>query len=174
MAEKEGPMKLVEGTSDTSYIFELKNNKNSSIDMKLEEDGVYAPFTYEAGFTKDDFIAHHKAFRGCVDLEEIMDHLTNLYGKEKIELYALGPDSQRELIFKIYDISKEDEKTETFNLTQKMVENKDEALKKLYEIQKNDFGKMKKIKEYLENHCANQDPIRKKVESLLSTAFAKI
>jgi len=172
MSEEE-KMKLEEITEEATYFFNL-NIEGNKLVMKIEEDKVYAPFTFEAGFTKDDFIDHHKVFRGCNDLEEIMEHVKKLHQKGKVDLKFLGVTRNREIFLKVADISLEDQVTKEFTLEQKMVENKDEALKKLYDIQKDDFDKMKKIKEYVEKELPAESPLRKQIIANLEKSLAKL
>ena len=119
----------------TEYVFRIILEEEM-IKFWLRENKIYAPFTFEASFTLQDMIDHHKVFRACDDLEEIHKHLLNLCDKGKVKLYACGPDSERNIIFQVNFIANENEDTNDFVVTLKMTEEKDRDLLELYKIQK--------------------------------------
>ena len=88
------------------YHLEIYRN-DDKIHFKIRENKVYPPFTFENDFTMNDFIDHHKAFRSCVDLDEVLQHFKNLYNNGKLNLYNLGEKDKRVIIANIWDISEE-------------------------------------------------------------------
>ena len=172
--EKEKKMYL-EDDDGTQFIFRMIL-ENDSIHFTLKENKVYVPFTFENSFTFDDFIEHHKIFKACNDLEEVYGHLNNLYDKNKISLYNMGGEDHRYLVFKVDFISEENVDTNDFELNLKMTEEKDRDLLELYNIQKQQIAKLKKIKEIVtdKNGNAKEFPIYKKIKEIIDRCESKV
>ena len=166
MTEEEG-MKLKIDSLDGEVEYLLKMTKEGDhIHFMLRECNLFPPFTFEGDYTMKDFISKHVAFKSCDNLDELLEHLSNLYKQNKIELSNLGGNEELQLRLTIWDISVE-EKTEPFIVELKMTENKDEDLAKLYEIQNTQVEILKQIKEYVKKNMENQNPISKKILELL-------
>ena len=159
-------MKLEDGDG-IEYHLEMYRN-DDKIHFKIRENKVYPPFTFENDFTMDDFIEHHKAFKSCVDLDEVLLHLKNLYDNGKLSLFNLGQADQRSLIANIWDISEEKE-TNDFILKRQMTEKKDIALSDLYNIQKKQVEILKEIKKMITEGLNDQNPLRKTITEILGT-----
>ena len=122
--------------------FKLEEDK---IHIIIQENNEFVPYTYEGFFSLEDFISHHKVFMSCSKIEEILEHLSNLYDNRKIFIGDIAYDDHRYMYFKVMNIAKE-ENTQHFDLKRKMVENKDDAMIELYEEEKKLIGKIRKIK----------------------------
>ena len=165
-SDKSEEMTLEDGDG-IEYHLEMYRN-DDKIHFKIRENKVYPPFTFENDFTMDDFIEHHKAFKSCVDLDEVLQHLKNLYYNGKLSLFNLGQNDQRSLIANIWDISEEKE-TNDFILKRQMTEKKDIALSDLYNIQKKQVEILKEIKKMIEESLNDQNPLRKTITEILGT-----
>ena len=154
------------------YHLEIYRN-DDKIHFKIRENKVYPPFTFENDFTMNDFIEHHKAFRSCVDLDEVLQHFKNLYNNGKLNLYNLGEKEKRVIIANIWDISEEKD-TKDFDLYQKMTEKKDIALSDLYNIQKKQVGILKSIKQMIKESLTDENPLKKAITDILEKCRTEI
>ena len=159
---------IVEGLE---YIFEFKI-VDDKIHIKIKENNEFVPYCYEGFFTHEDFIRHHKAFKSCKNVNEILPHLFNLYNAKKITIRDIGPNNIRYMYFTIYDISIE-VTTELFELERKMVENKDKALIELYEKQKKLIKGMKEIEQLIIKGTNFDDNLRKDLLKMISGGNGK-
>ena len=159
-------MKLEDGDG-IEYHLEMYRN-GDKIHFKIRENKVYPPFTFENDFSMEDFIEHHKAFKSCVDLDEVLYHLKNLYNNGKLSLFNLGQNDQRSLIASIWDISEEKETTD-FILNRQMTEKKDIALSDLYNIQKKQVQILKEINKMINESLNDQNPLKKAITQILGT-----
>ena len=166
-SDKQEEMNL-EDSDGVEYHLEMYKN-DDKIHIKIRENKVYPPFTFENDFTMDEFIGHHKAFKSCVDLDEVLRHLKNLYKNGKLSLFNLGQSDLRSLTANIWDISKEDD-TQEFNLNRQMTEKKDIALSDLYNIQKKQVAILKEIKKMIKESLNDQNPLKKTITSILETS----
>ena len=160
---QEKKMYLIDDYDKIHFEFKMILEEDK-IHFWIKEDKIFAPYTFEESFTYDQFVEHHKIFKACDDLNEILGHLKKLYDKNRIKLMAVGPTNERILIFNISYIAIEEEKTPDFTLELKMTENKDEDLLKLYEIQKDQIAALKKIKKLLmEEQLSKEVPFYKAI-----------
>ena len=164
--DKEEEMKLEDGDG-IEYHLEMSRN-DDKIHIKIRENKVYPPFTFENDFSMEDFIEHHKAFKSSVDLDEVLQHLKNLYNNGKLALFNLGQDDQRSLIATIWDISEEKE-TQDFILNRQMTKKKDIALSDLYNIQKKQVEILKQINKMINQSLNDQNPLKKAISDILQT-----
>ena len=138
--------------------FKLEEDK---IHIIIQENNEFVPYTYEGFFSLEDFISHHKVFMSCSTIEEILEHLSNLYDNRKIFIGDIAYDDHRYMYFKVMNIAKE-ENTQHFDLKRKMVENKDDAMIELYEEEKKLIGKIRKIKKLINKEEEMDDDLLKK------------
>ena len=164
-SDKTEEMKLEDGDG-IEYHLEMYRN-GDKIHFKIRENKVYPPFTFENDFSMEDFIEHHKAFKSCVDLDEVLYHLKNLYNNGKLSLFNLGQNDQRSLIASIWDISEEKETTD-FILNRQMTEKKDIALSDLYNIQKKQVQILKEIRKMIKEGLNDQNPLKKAITEILN------
>ena len=170
--KEEKPMILKEPIEKIEYIFELKKEEDH-IHFKVKECNLYPPFTYESNFTLQDFIDRHVAFKSCLDLDEVMRHLINLYKNKKISINNLGPEGERHIYFKVWNISIETD-SKTFILNKIMTEDKDKALSDLYDIQKKQIDILKNIKSKIKDNLTSENPLYKDIMAILKKCEVKI
>ena len=163
---------LLKDSDDIEFILEFKV-EDDHIHFKIVENKVYAPFTFEANFTMQDFINRSPAFKSCDKLEEVLYHLKNLYNQNKITLDNLGPKKERYLTFTLMDIS-EEKNTQYFVVNLEMTQNKDKALDDLYNIQRDQIELFKNIKLLIEKNLANEHPLKKSINDILDECGSKI
>ena len=163
---------LLSDSDEIEYILEFKE-ESDHIHFKIVENKVYAPFTFEGSFTLQDFISHCSAFKSCDNLGEVIYHLKNLYKQKKISLDNLGPQNERYLSFRLMDISQE-VKTDDFEITLLMTNEKDKALEDLCKIQNEQIELLKKIKTLVEKSLANENPIKKSINAIIDECDSKI
>ena len=163
---EEEPRLYYSKEEEIEYIvnFEIKED---TIHITIKENNEFAPFTYEESFSKDDFIEHHRIFKACDNIDKILSHLDTLFKKGKLSINKLGPEDQRHLYFKIFNISGEED-TEPFILQRKMVDNKNEALIELYQEQKRQLKIIKEIEKLILKGNQDNKDIKMKILNLLS------
>ena len=163
---------LLRDSDDVEYILDFKV-ESDKIHFKIVENKLYAPFTFEGSFSMEDFRERSSAFNSCDNLNEIIHHLNNLYKNKKIALNNLGLETERTLVFTIWDISEEKD-TEDFGITLLMTEEKDKALEDLCHIQNSQLELLKKIKTFLEKNSANESPFKKSINAIFDECESKI
>ena len=163
---------LLRDSDDVEYILDFKV-ESDKIHFKIVENKLYAPFTFEGSFSMEDFRERSSAFNSCDNLNEIIHHLNNLYKNKKIALNNLGLETERNLVFTIWDISEEKD-TEDFGITLLMTEEKDKALEDLCHIQNSQLELLKKIKTLLEKNSANESPFKKSINAIFDECESKI
>ena len=144
------------------YSFKLELGDNS-IFFWLKEKNVYAPFTFENSFTLEEIREHHKIFKACYDLEEVFNHFDELYKNKRIKLIDTEDNGKLSIIFSVGFISLDKEETREFELERVMTKDKDEDLLKLYEIEKEQILKLKKIKKIINEKIAREHPLYKEI-----------
>ena len=140
--------------------------KNGKLSLKLVEISAFAPFIYSINLSLEEFTEISKIFRSCDNLEEVKTHIDRLFSLKRI---TLGQEEGKEdsIIFfiKAYDISEEIK----IEIKGKRIitKEKDEALMKLYEIEKNQIKLMKEIGKYINQQKENE--IINKIKGLLNS-----
>ena len=161
-------MLYVNNSKQMEYIIEFKLIDDNIL-ITIKENNKFVPYTYEALFSHEDFIEHHRAFKSCVNVKEILMHLSNLYDNEKIIIDDDDHNNCRYMTFKILYICLE-ENTSPFELERKMVEDKNKALIELYEEQKRQIKKIKQIEQLINasKNINNNELLRKNILYILS------
>ena len=149
------------------YLIKFKLEKDK-IHITIQENNEFVPYTYEGFFSQEDFINRHIAFKSCLNIEEILEHLYNLYNIGKVFIGDFGYDDHRYMNFKVMFIDKEVD-TQHFDLKRKMVEDKDEALIELYQEQKIQIEKIKIIEKLLNDKEMDKDLLKKKILEAISS-----
>ena len=142
--------KSLKSNEDIEYNFEFRR-ENDYILFIIIEKNVFSPFTFEGKLTLDEFMELHEAFKSCDNLEEVLRHLNNLYQGNRIKLVKKEKKDERYLSFNIFNIS-EEQQTNEFTLKLEMTNEKDYALKELYNRQKEQLELFKKIKSLVEKN----------------------
>ena len=162
MAKEEGQLnKRVDEHNNFKFECEITGDK---MRMGLKEIDTYSPYYYEKYFTMSDLITNNKLFKSCEDLEEARGHIIKLFPDIKTKLLFAENKEAMLITFTMGFISKK-VKVE-FKLEKKTIDNKDEALAKLFEIEKKYDIYMKKIKELIKNEGNNQ--LEKSINDILN------
>ena len=140
--------------------------KNDKLSLKLVEISAYAPFIYSINLSLEEFTKISKIFRSCENLEEVKTHIDRLFALKRITLgQEEGKEDSITFFIKAYDISEE---IEIEIKGKRIITNeKDKALMKLYEIEKNQIKLMKEIEKYINQQ--NENEIINKIKSLLNS-----
>jgi hypothetical protein len=107
-------------------------------------------------------------------LEKIKKEKEDDYDKLLICLQNCGAKKYRYLHFKVDNISEYRQKTDDFILQEKMTENKDQDLKRLYDIQKYQIDALKNIKKILSTKVSKEAPLYKAIMEQIKLSKAKI
>ena len=140
--------------------------KNDKLSLKLVEISAYAPFIYSINLSLEEFTKISKIFRSCENLEEVKTHIDRLFALKRITLgQEEGKEDSITFFIKAYDISEE---IEIEIKGKRIITNeKDKALMKLYEIEKNQIKLMKEIEKYISQQKDNE--IINKIKVLLNS-----
>ena len=140
--------------------------KNGKLSLKLVEISAYAPFIYSINLSLEEFTKISKIFRSCENLEEVKTHIDRLFALKRITLgQEEGKEDSITFFIKAYDISEE---IEIEIKGKRIITNeKDKALMKLYEIEKNQIKLMKEIEKLINQQ--NENEIINKIKSLLNS-----
>ena len=163
---------IIKDEEDKEFYFKLICEKDH-IHFWLKEKNLYAPFTFQKSFTKEEIIRNHVIFKSCDDLEEIFDHLVELTEKGKMKLFDSGK-STLSIIFYVDFISELNQKTKKFNVERVMTEEKEEALLKMYEIEKDHLALFRTIKKLINKNILKEHPFYKEINQVLEECEFKL
>ena len=121
---------------DKIFMFECEI-VDDTLRLSLKEINCYSPYYYEAFFTLTSLCEKNNVFKACKSLEEVKSHILKLFNGAGV-LKSVDDDEKILLMLKIYNISVVIQ--ESFELERKTIEDKDEALMKLFNIQKNNIN----------------------------------
>ena len=126
---------------DTIYRFSC-TVKSGYLTLKLAEIGAFAPYIYEKVLTLEQIQKNYKMFRSCDNLEKVQYHILKLFENKKIRLKKEKEDYIK-FILNVYMIS--DNLDIEIEAKRIMTTIKDDALLKLYEIEKRQLKLLKEI-----------------------------
>ena len=126
---------------DTIYRFSCTVN-SGYLTLKLAEIGAFAPYIYERVLTLSEIQKNYKMFRSCENLEKVKYHILKLFENKKIRLKKEKEDYIK-FILNVYMIS--DNLDIEIEAKRIMTTKKDDALLKLYEIEKKQLKLLKEI-----------------------------
>jgi hypothetical protein len=126
---------------DTIYRFSCTVSRGY-LTLKLAEIGAFAPYIYERVLTLKEIQNNYKMFRSCDDLEKVQYHILKLFNDKRIKLKKEKEDYIKfilnvDMISINLDIEIEAKRI--------MTTKKDDALLKLYEIEKKQLKLLKEI-----------------------------
>ena len=126
---------------DTIYRFSCTVSRGY-LTLKLAEIGAFAPYIYERVLTLEEIQKNYKMFRSCDDLEKVQYHILKLFNDKRIKLKKEKEDYIKfilnvDMISINLDIEIEAKRI--------MTTKKDDALLKLYEIEKKQLKLLKEI-----------------------------
>ena len=140
----------IELDKDTIFRFSC-TIEDESLKLNLFEIGSFAPYIYEKLITLYEMKEQYKMFRSCDTLENVKYHIDKLFKNKKI---TLTKDKEDTITFhlKAYLIS--EEKNIEIEANRIMTTKKDDALLKLYSIEKDQIKLLKEI----DNYCKKLGP----------------
>ena len=137
----------IELDNDTIYRFSC-TVKNNLLTLRLSEIGSFAPFIYETELTIEDIHSNYKMFRSCDTLEEVKTHIDKLFNKKQFKLKK-----EKEGFIKFIITTHHISKIVVIEVEAKriMTCKKDEALLKLYKIEKDEIKLLKEIENIIKD-----------------------
>ena len=125
--------------NDTIFRFSC-SVEDENLKLKLSEIGSFAPYIYEKLITLDEMKQQYKMFRSCENLKEVKRHIDNLFRDKKIELTK---DKEDTITFNLTVYSISEVKKIQIEANRIMTTKKDDALLRLYHIEKDQIKLLK-------------------------------
>ena len=152
----------IELDKDTIFRFSCKI-EDDNMKLQLFEIGSFAPYIYEKLINLEEMKKEYKMFRSCESLEEVKKHIDKLFEDKKIKL-TKDKDEKITFHLKVYLISVE--KTIEIEADRIMTTQKDEALLRLYHIEKDQIKLLKEIDKYCKKLGPNGNNIAEKINEI--------
>ena len=149
---------------DNNTIFRFSCTVNNTLlTLRLSEIGSFAPYIYETELTLEDIHSNYKMFRSCDTLEEVKSHINKLFTKNQFVLKK-----EKEGFIKFIITTHHISKIEVIEVEAKriMTYKKDEALLKLYKIQKDEIKLLKEIEKLLSDKEFKESTILNKFNEI--------
>ena len=137
------------------------NVENEKVILLLEPIGEYAPFIYEKKLLWKDIKKIHPIFESCLgDLNEVKNHFDTLFKNKNIKLKK--EDDETIALEMIVGFISGDVKL-SIKISRILTKYEDEALMKLYNIEKNEIKLLKEIEKWVENQkdCKEVNELKK-------------
>ena len=152
------------GDEDTIFRFSCALDKDC-LRLTLEEIGAFAPYIYRRELELKEIQKKYKMFRSCDTLEEVQKHINRLFDNKKIKLVQKDENT---IIFNltVYEVSQA--KVIQIEAERIMTSKKDDALIKLYKIQKDQIKVLKQIENYVKNVKPNGNNIINEIKKKLN------
>ena len=148
---------------DTVFKFEcVYLDSQDKLLLRASEINNYTPFYYEELFTLNDIYEIGEMFRSRKSLSELPNHIKTMFAGQKTKLEMNDDKSILTIISEAYDITTLVEVK--FKLKKKTVEDKDNALKNLYIVTKNNEEKLNECLNLCKKH---NEPLFKELTELL-------
>ena len=129
--------------------------ENKKLCLLLQPIGEYAPFTYQKKLTWEEILKIHAAFKSCEgNLDEVKKHFDTLFHTNNMKLKRVSDDTIS-LQITIGNISV-DVKLDV-PVSRILTSHKDEALMKLYKIEKNEIKLLKDIENWLKTQKESEE-----------------
>ena len=153
---------IIKLDDDTIYRFSFSIN-HESLKLELNEIGAFAPYIYRRNLTLDEITTNYPMFRSCANLEAVEKHIRQLFKDNKIKLRKDREDSiiLELTVYMISEIKKIE--IEVYRI---MTTKKDEALIKLYQIQKDEIKLLKEIDNLLKKSGENGNNLIGKINEI--------
>ena len=148
--------------NDTIFRFSC-SVEDENLKLKLSEIGSFAPYIYEKLITLDEMKQQYKMFRSCENLKEVKRHIDNLFRDKKIELTK---DKEDTITFNLTVYSISEVKKIQIEANRIMTTKKDDALIRLYHIEKDQIKLLKEIDKYCKNLGPNGNNIVEKINAI--------
>ena len=148
--------------NDTIFRFSC-SVEDENLKLKLSEIGSFAPYIYEKLISLDEMKQQYKMFRSCENLKEVKRHIDNLFRDKKIELTK---DKEDTITFNLTVYSISEVKKIQIEANRIMTTKKDDALIRLYHIEKDQIKLLKEIDKYCKNLGPNGNNIVEKINAI--------
>ena len=148
--------------NDTIFRFSC-SVEDENLKLKLSEIGSFAPYIYEKLITLDEMKQQYKMFRSCENLKEVKRHIDNLFRDKKIELTK---DKEDTITFNLTVYSISEVKKIQIEANRIMTTKKDDALLRLYHIEKDQIKLLKEIDKFCKNMGPNGNNIVEKINAI--------
>ena len=148
--------------NDTIFRFSC-SVEDENLKLKLSEIGSFAPYIYEKLITLDEMKQQYKMFRSCENLKEVKRHIDNLFRDKKIELTK---DKEDTITFNLTVYSISEVKKIQIEANRIMTTKKDDALLRLYHIEKDQIKLLKEIDKFCKNLGPNGNNIVEKINAI--------
>ena len=148
--------------NDTIFRFSC-SVEDENLKLKLSEIGSFAPYIYEKLISLDEMKQQYKMFRACENLKEVKRHIDNLFRDKKIELTK---DKEDTITFNLTVYSISEVKKIQIEANRIMTTKKDDALLRLYHIEKDQIKLLKKINKFCKNLGPNGNNIVEKINAI--------
>ena len=148
--------------NDTIFRFSC-SVEDENLKLKLSEIGSFAPYIYEKLISIDEMKQQYKMFRSCENLKEVKRHIDNLFRDKKIELTK---DKEDTITFNLTVYSISEVKKIQIEANRIMTTKKDDALLRLYHIEKDQIKLLKEIDKFCKNLGPNGNNIVEKINAI--------
>ena len=148
--------------NDTIFRFSC-SVEDENLKLKLSEIGSFAPYIYEKLISLDEMKQQYKMFRSCENLKEVKRHIDNLFRDKKIELTK---DKEDTITFNLTVYSISEVKKIQIEANRIMTTKKDDALLRLYHIEKDQIKLLKEIDKFCKNLGPNGNNIVEKINAI--------
>ena len=148
--------------NDTIFRFSC-SVEDENLKLKLSEIGSFAPYIYEKLISLDEMKQQYKMFRSCENLKEVKRHIDNLFRDKKIELTK---DKEDTITFNLTVYSISEVKKIQIEANRIMTTKKDDALIRLYHIEKDQIKLLKEIDKFCKNLGPNGNNIVEKINAI--------
>ena len=148
--------------NDTIYHFSCAIDNNYLV-LTLNEIGAFAPYIYRCLLSLEEIQAKYKMFRSCDTLDQVKEHIDRLFNDKKIKLSK--DDDVITFNLSVYEIS--ELKVITIEARKIMTTKKDDALMKLYQIEKDQIKILKEIEKFAINKGTNGNNIIAKLKEVM-------
>jgi len=148
--------------NDTIFRFSC-SVEEENLKLNLSEIGSFAPYIYEKLISLDEMKKQYKMFRSCENLKEVKRHIDNLFRDKKIELTK---DKEDTITFHLTVYSISEIKKIQIEANRIMTTKKDDALLRLYHIEKDQIKLLKEIDNYCKNLGPNGNNIVEKINAI--------
>ena len=148
--------------NDTIFRFSC-SVEDENLKLKLSEIGSFAPYIYEKLISLDEMKQQYKMFRSCENLKEVKRHIDNLFRDKKIELTK---DKEDTITFNLTVYSISEVKKIQIEANRIMTTKKDDALLRLYHIEKDQIKLLKEIDKFCKNMGPNGNNIVEKINAI--------
>ena len=148
--------------NDTSFdiYFDIFHGEtNIYLYIKMKENSAYAPFFYNRSFEINELYENNLIFKTCDNIEEIRDYLKVLFEQNKVRLRYDENEKEEIIIMEMDAILFADPIKIEFQLYREMVieDQKNKTLIELYDLNKFQLKKLRKIFSFIKKKKENKD-----------------